>query len=224
MITIDRPYTGHVSPGSNPQQRDLDGARIVKMSVGGMDNNVYLVQCAASGAAVLIDAANEPDRILELVEQEMPGKVRTVVTTHQHRDHWMALEQVDQALGVPTAAHPLDAEALPVTPDHLLDDGDTLEVGDLALDIIHLSGHTPGSIALVLTEPAGRVHIFTGDCLFPGGVGKTRSPETFDSLLTDVTTKLFDRYDDAVVYPGHGDDTTLAAERPHLQEWRSRGW
>src|SRR5690606_2852133 len=121
VITIDRPYTGHVSSGSNPQQRDLDGARIIKMSVGGMDNNVYLVQCAASGAAVLIDAANEPDRIVELVEQEMPGKVRAIITTHQHRDHWMALEQVTEAIGAPTCAHALDADALPVTPDRLLE-------------------------------------------------------------------------------------------------------
>ncbi|MBF6357015.1 MBL fold metallo-hydrolase [Nocardia higoensis] len=224
VITIDRPYTGHVSSGSNPQQRDLDGARIIKMSVGGMDNNVYFVQCAVSGAAVVIDAANEPDRILQLVEQEMPGKVRFVITTHQHRDHWMALEQVTESLGVPTAAHRLDADALPVPPDRLLEDGETFDVGDLALDVIHLSGHTPGSIALVLTEPTGRAHIFTGDSLFPGGVGKTHSPEAFDSLLTDVTTKLFDHYDDAFVYPGHGDDTTLAAERPHLGEWRARGW
>ncbi|WP_280502983.1 MBL fold metallo-hydrolase [Nocardia farcinica] len=224
VITIDRPYTGHVSPGENPQQRDLDGARIVKMSVGPMDNNVYLVQCAATGAAVLIDAANEPERILELVEQEMPGKVRLIVTTHQHRDHWMGLEQVARVLGAPTAAHPLDADALPVTPDELLEGGRTVDVGDLALDVIHLSGHTPGSIALVLTESTGRTHIFTGDSLFPGGVGKTRSPEAFDSLFTDVTTKIFDRYEDATVYPGHGDDTTLSAERPHLEEWRARGW
>ncbi|WP_280195985.1 MBL fold metallo-hydrolase [Nocardia farcinica] len=225
VITIDRPYTGHVSPGSNPQQRDLDGARIVKMAVGGMDNNVYLVQCAATGAAVLIDAANEADRILELVEQEMPGKVRLIVTTHQHPDHWAALQQVAAALDVPTAAHALDAEPLPVKPYRLLDDGETVEIGELALDVIHLRGHTPGSLALALPEPAVRTHLFTGDSLFPGGVGKTWSPADFDTLLGDVTTKIFDRYDDdTVVYPGHGEDTTLGVERPHLNEWRERGW
>ncbi|MEV0031217.1 MBL fold metallo-hydrolase [Nocardia sp. NPDC050793] len=225
MITIERPYTGHVSAGSNPQQRDLDGARIVKMSVGAMDNNVYLVQCAATGAALLIDAANEPDRILELIAQEAPGKVRLIVTTHQHPDHWWALKEVAAELDVPTAAHRLDAGSLPVTPDRLLADGDTVEIGDLTLTAIHLSGHTPGSIALALPEEPGRIHLFTGDSLFPGGVGKTHSPEDFTSLYTDVTTKLFDRYDDdTVVYPGHGDDTTLGAERPHLGEWRERGW
>ncbi|WP_280506716.1 MBL fold metallo-hydrolase, partial [Nocardia farcinica] len=132
MITIDRPYTGHVSPGSNPQQRDLDGARIVKMAVGGMDNNVYLVQCAATGAAVLIDAANEADRILELVEQEMPGKVRLIVTTHQHPDHWAALQQVAAALDVPTPAHPHDAQPQPLKPNRHRDAGETLEKGENA--------------------------------------------------------------------------------------------
>lgn len=131
MITIDRPYTGHVSPGSNPQQRDLEGARVLKMAVGAMDNNVYLVQCAATGAALLIDAANEPERILELVAQEAPGKIKLIVTTHQHPDHWWALEEVAKTLGVPTAAHRLDADPLPVTPDRYLEDGDVLEIGDL---------------------------------------------------------------------------------------------
>ncbi|MBF6212139.1 MBL fold metallo-hydrolase [Nocardia puris] len=224
MITIDRPYTGHVSPGSNPQQRDLEGARVLKMAVGAMDNNVYLVQCAATGAALLIDAANEPERILELVAQEAPGKIKLIVTTHQHPDHWWALEEVAKTLGVPTAAHRLDADPLPVTPDRYLEDGDVLEIGDLPLTIHHLRGHTPGSIALALPEEPGRTHLFTGDSLFPGGVGKTHNPEDFTTLLADVTTKLFAYPDDTVVYPGHGDDTTLGVERPHLEEWRERGW
>ncbi len=137
----------------------------------------------------------------------------------------MALEDVHAATKVPTAAHPLDAEVLPVTPDVLLEDGDKVTVGNLSLDVIHLSGHTPGSIALALTEPRGQVHLFTGDSLFPGGVGKTADPEKFTSLLDDVENKLFGRYDDAtVVYPGHGKDTTLGAARPPLAEWRARGW
>ncbi|MGW5728278.1 MBL fold metallo-hydrolase [Nocardia beijingensis] len=225
MITIDRPYSGHVSPDSNPQQRDVPGARIVKMSVGGMDNNCYLVQCASTGAALLIDAANEPDRIAALVEQEAPGRIQLIVTTHQHRDHWLALREIAEATGAPTAAHPLDADPLPVRPDRLLADGDTVTVGDLVFELIHLRGHTPGSITLALTDGAGRTHLFTGDSLFPGGVGRTTSPADFTSLFTDVSAKLFDRYpDDTVVYPGHGDDTTLGAERPSLPAWRDRGW
>ncbi|WP_406272282.1 MBL fold metallo-hydrolase [Nocardia sp. NBC_00881] len=225
MITIDRPYTGHVFPSSNPQQRDVPGARIVKMSVGGMDNNCYLVQCANTGAAVLIDAANEAERIAALVEQETPGRVQLIVTTHQHRDHWSALKETTAATAAPTAAHALDAEPLPVRPDRILADGDTITIGDLVFEVIHLRGHTPGSVALALTDGAGRTHLFTGDSLFPGGLGRTTAPEDFNSLFGDVTTKLFDRYsDDTVVYPGHGDDTTLGTERPNLGDWRARGW
>ncbi|MCM6773621.1 MBL fold metallo-hydrolase [Nocardia sp. CDC159] len=225
MITIDRPYTGHVSPGANPQQRDVPGARIVKLSVGPMDNNVYLVQDTATGDALLIDAANEPDRLLELLGQETPGQLRLIVTTHQHPDHWQGLEKVAAETGVPTAAHSLDADPLPVRPDRVLAEGDSVRVGELALEVIHLRGHTPGSVALALTDGDGRVHLFTGDSLFPGGVGRTTSPEDFDSLYRDVTGKLFDRYgDDTAVYPGHGDDTTLGTERPRLAEWRQRGW
>ncbi|WP_054813448.1 MBL fold metallo-hydrolase [Nocardia arizonensis] len=225
MITIERPYTGHVSPGSNPQQRDIPGARIVKMSVGRMDNNCYLVQDAATGAALLIDAANEADRIAELVAQEFPGKIRLIVTTHQHADHWFALKETQADTGAPTAAHELDAPPLPVVPDRLLAEGDTVEIGDLTFHIIHLTGHTPGSVALALTDESGRTHLFTGDSLFPGGLGRTTNPQDFNALFAGVTSKIFDRYgDDTIVYPGHGDDTTLGAERPQLGEWQSRGW
>ncbi|WP_278262741.1 MBL fold metallo-hydrolase [Nocardia sp. AG03] len=225
MVTVDRLYTGHVTAGGPAQQRDVPGARIVKMSVGPMDNNTYLVQSTTTGAAILIDAANEAPRVIQLTTQETPGQIELIVTTHQHPDHWQALTEVTTAVGAPTAAHPLDADALPVPPDRLLADGDTLPLGDLALEVIHLRGHTPGSIALALVDGAHRTHLFTGDSLFPGGVGKTHNPTDFDTLLTDVTTKLFDRYpDDTAVYPGHGDDTTLGADRPHLPEWRERGW
>ncbi|MFI1916368.1 MBL fold metallo-hydrolase [Nocardia sp. NPDC020380] len=225
MISIDTPYTGHVSAGSNPQQREVPGARIVKMSVGAMDNNVYLVQSTATGAALLIDAANEPERILELLTQEAPDRVELIVTTHQHPDHWWGLKDVVAATEIPTAAHELDAAPLPVPPARLLADGDIIRIGDLELEAIHLSGHTPGSVALALTDGGGRTHLFTGDSLFPGGVGKTGNAKDFASLLGDVESKLFGRFgDDTVVYPGHGDDTTLGRERPQLGEWRARGW
>jgi glyoxylase-like metal-dependent hydrolase (beta-lactamase superfamily II) len=224
VITLDA-YTGHVSPGSNPQRREVPGARIVKMSVGPMDNNSYLVQDTATGATLLIDAANEAERLLERVGQEVNGPLALILTTHQHPDHWLALEKVAAETAAPTAAHELDAGPLPVPPGRLLADGDTVQVGELTLEAIHLRGHTPGSVALVLTDGAGGTHLFTGDSLFPGGVGRTASPEEFATLYGDVTGKLFGRYpDSAVVYPGHGDDTTLGAERPHLDEWRERGW
>ncbi|WP_280455771.1 MBL fold metallo-hydrolase [Nocardia brasiliensis] len=225
VITIDRPYTGHVSADSNPQQRDVAGARIVKMSVGGMDNNCYLVQCTGTGATLLIDAANEPARIEALVDHVAPGQIALIVTTHQHPDHWFALKETAAATGAPTAAHPLDADPLPVRPDRLLADGEHIGIGNLSFEVIHLSGHTPGSVALACTDGDGLVHLFTGDSLFPGGVGRTTDPAAFDSLYQDVTTKIFARYpDDTVVYPGHGDDTTLRAEGPQNGEWPEPGW
>ncbi|MCW4355628.1 MBL fold metallo-hydrolase [Hoyosella sp. YIM 151337] len=221
-LTIVDEYTGSVEPGGPAQRKTTNGARIVKMSVGPMDNNVYLVTCEHTGKSLLIDAANEAQRVLALVAQA--PQLELILTTHQHADHWQALAEVVSATSVPTAAHPLDAGALPVPPSTTVENGDTFPIGDITFEVIHLRGHTPGSVALATTI-GDTTHLFTGDSLFPGGVGKTQSPEAFDSLLTDVTQRLFDRFPDtAVVYPGHGADTTLGAERPQLAEWRERGW
>ena len=224
-ISLADTYTGHVET-QTAARRTLPGVSIVKMSVGPMDNNTYLVTCAKTGESLLIDAANDPGLLVELVAEYAP-KLALIVTTHQHFDHWQALEAVAEASGAPTAAHELDAEPLPVTPSRLLAGGDTVNVGDLTFDVVHLRGHTPGSVALAL-RPSGErtaVQLFTGDCLFPGGVGKTWEPGGFEELLGDVSSRIFDVYgDDTVVYPGHGDDTTLGEERPHLAVWRERGW
>jgi glyoxylase-like metal-dependent hydrolase (beta-lactamase superfamily II) len=225
MTVVDDNYSGHVEPGT-AARRVLPGASIVKVSVGSMDNNAYLISCSRTGESLLIDAANDASVLLDLIATQAP-KLSLIVTSHQHRDHWLALEEVAKATGVPTAAHRLDAEPLPVAPDRILADGDTITIGDLNFDVIHLQGHTEGSVALALGGPAAgdAVQLFTGDCLFPGGVGKTWRDGDFDRLLGGVTAKVFDVYDDStVVYPGHGDDTTLGAERPHLAEWRTRGW
>ncbi|MEV6925798.1 MBL fold metallo-hydrolase [Dactylosporangium sp. NPDC051485] len=196
------------------------GLEITKLSVGPMDNNAYLLRCRTTGSGVLIDAANEAHRLLDLVS---PGGIQTVVTTHRHADHWMALEEVVAATGASSLAHPADAPEIPVVTG-TLDEGDTLKVGDCALAVIHLVGHTPGSIALYYAEEGG--HLFTGDSLFPGGVGNTHGNKAhFDSLFHDVTTKLFDRLPDEVTfYPGHGKNSTLGTERPSLKDWRERGW
>ncbi len=223
--SVDDNYTGHVESGS-AARRTLPGATIVKASVGPMDNNAYLITCSHTGETLLIDAANDASILLDLVERYAPT-LSLIVTSHQHGDHWMALEEVAKATGAPTAAHRLDAEPLPVKPDRILAHGDTVTIGDLTFDVIHLQGHTEGSIALALSGPVAgdAVQLFTGDCLFPGGVGKTWKDGDFERLLGDVTRRLFDVYPDStVVYPGHGDDTTLANERPHLAEWRQRGW
>ena len=224
MTALADDYTGHVDAGA-AARRTLPAATIVKTSVGPMDNNAYLITCSATGKTLLIDAANDADRLIELIRKHTPD-ISLIVTSHQHFDHWQALQAVADATGAPTAAHALDAEPLPVTPYRILSDGDTIAIGDLTFDVIHLQGHTEGSVALALNNAGGAtIHLFTGDCLFPGGVGKTWKDGDFDRLLGDVSTKVFDRYPDStVVYPGHGDDTTLGAERPHLQEWKERGW
>ena len=224
-ISLADTYTGHVET-QTAARRTLPGVSIVKMSVGPMDNNAYLVTCSETGESLLIDAANDPELLVELVAEHAP-KLALIVTTHQHGDHWQALEAVAESSGAPTAAHELDAEPLPVTPSRLLSGGDVIDIGDLTFDVIHLRGHTPGSVALAL-RPSGEriaVQLFTGDCLFPGGPGRTTTPEEFDSLMTGLESRVFGVYgDETVVYPGHGDDTTLGEERPRLAEWRERGW
>ncbi|MGV0579029.1 MBL fold metallo-hydrolase [Mycolicibacterium elephantis] len=223
MTVVAENYTGHVEP-QTAARRTLPGASIIKVSVGPMDNNAYFVTCSRTGETLLIDAANDPEILLDLIEKHAP-KLSLIVTSHQHFDHWQALEAVAKATKAPTAAHRLDVEPLPVKPDRILEHGDTIEIGDLNFDVIHLQGHTPGSVALALDGADESTHLFTGDCLFPGGVGKTWQEGDFEQLLDHVTTRVFDVYGDStVVYPGHGDDTTLGTERPHLGEWRERGW
>jgi len=224
MTVVNDTYTGHVDAGT-AARRTLPAATIIKASVGPMDNNAYLITCSETGKTLLIDAANDGPALVELIRSQAPD-VELIVTSHQHFDHWQALAEVAEATGAPTAAHALDAEPLPVKPDRALADGDTISIGDLTFDVIHLQGHTEGSVALALRGADGEVtHLFTGDCLFPGGVGKTWQDGDFERLLGDVTRKVFDVYPDStVIYPGHGDDTTLGTERPHLEEWRARGW
>ncbi len=219
-------YTGDVQPGGPTQTRELAHLTIRKMSVSEMHNNVYLLTCRTSGEQLLIDAADDAPRVLRLVAEGGSGLAH-LVTTHQHWDHTRALAEVARETGAITYAGEDDAAALPVVPDESLRHGDRVTVGEVALDVIHLRGHTPGSVALAYDDPTGHTHLFTGDSLFPGGVGATdRFPyQSFASLIEDVSTRVFDVYgDDTWFYPGHGGDSTLGAERPHLQEWRERGW
>ncbi|CAI4155353.1 MULTISPECIES: MBL fold metallo-hydrolase [Streptomyces] len=216
-------YSGAVKVGGPADVHELTGLMISKVAVGPMDNNAYLLRCRATGEQLLIDAAAEPGTLLQLIGRD---SVASVVTTHRHGDHWQALAEVVAATDARTQAGRYDAEGIPVPTDVLLDDGDTVRVGRVELTVLHLVGHTPGSIALVYDDPHGHPHVFTGDCLFPGGVGNThQDPDAFAQLLGDVETKIFAALpDETWVYPGHGDDTTLGAERPHLAAWRERGW
>jgi len=216
-------YTGKVKVGSDADVRELPALVLSKIAVGPYDNNAYLLRCRQTGAQVLIDAAAEPDRLLSLIGA---GGLDAVVTTHRHADHWQALEEVVAQTGAITYAGEHDADGIGVPTDVPVADGDLIPVGQSRLRAIHLVGHTPGSIALIYDDPEGHPHLFSGDCLFPGGVGNTeRDPVRFSSLLDGVQAKIFDPLpDDTWVYPGHGYDTTLGAERPFLGEWRERGW
>ncbi|TXS51037.1 MBL fold metallo-hydrolase [Streptomyces sp. t39] len=216
-------YSGVVKVGGPADVHELTDLMISKVAVGPMDNNAYLLRCRATGEQILIDAAAEPATLLRLIGDD---SVTAVVTTHRHGDHWGALAEVVAATGARTYAGRHDTEGIPVPTDVPVDDGDTVRVGHVELTARHLVGHTPGSIVLVYDDPHGHPHVFTGDCLFPGGVGNTHDdPAAFTSLLDGVEEKLFGPLpDEAWVYPGHGRDTTLGAERPHLSAWRSRGW
>jgi glyoxylase-like metal-dependent hydrolase (beta-lactamase superfamily II) len=233
-------YTGDVTAGGASDVRVLDEIEIRKASVGPMDNNAYLLTCRHAGAQLLIDAADDADRLVDLVrEGSGSGRLDVVVTTHRHRDHWRALRSIVAVTGAVVAAGADDADAVAEGADvHVttrLRDGDTVTFGHVTLEVVALRGHTPGSVALVYREPAtaseadaspARAHLFTGDSLFPGGVGATRGDAAaFDQLIADVTERLFARFPDGTwVYPGHGRDTTLGAERPSLDQWRARGW
>ena len=217
-------YTGAVTVGGEADVRRLPGLTITKLAVGPMSNNAYLLRCTQTGEGLLIDAANEADRLRELVTFEGPP-VSAILTTHRHADHWQALAETVEAAGAAVYAGEPDADELPVAVDERLTHGDHLTLGDLSLEIIALRGHTPGSVAVLYRDPEGTPHLFTGDSLFPGGVGKTGSPGDFTSLVDDVEARVFDVLpDDTWFYPGHGNDSTLGAERPHLAEWRARGW
>ncbi|MFF7337101.1 MBL fold metallo-hydrolase [Streptomyces sp. NPDC008163] len=216
-------YSGAVRVGGPADVHELTDLMISKVAVGPMDNNAYLLRCRATGEQLLIDAADEAETLLRLIGDD---SILSVVTTHRHRDHWRALDEVVAATGARTYAGRFDAEGIEVPTEVLVEDGETIRVGEVALTARHLTGHTPGSISLLYDDPHGAPHLFTGDCLFPGGLGNThKDPEAFASLLHDVETKLFAPLpDETWVYPGHGRDTTLGDERPHLPEWRTRGW
>lgn len=221
-------YTGKVTIGGPSDVRELDALVIRKASVSDMDNNIYLLTCRGDGTQLLIDAADDPARIDALI-QEGTGRLDALVTTHQHWDHVRALPDVVRRYAargdLATAAGDQDADALPVRPDRQLAQDDTIEVGDCTLTAIRLRGHTPGSVALLYQDPGGSAHLFTGDSLFPGGPGKTSSPADFATLMDDLEQRVFGVLpDDTWVYPGHGADTTLGAERPHVSQWRARGW
>jgi glyoxylase-like metal-dependent hydrolase (beta-lactamase superfamily II) len=213
-------YTGEVEVGGAFDLRELPGLTITKVATNPFNNNCYLLRDTASGDTLLVDASGDADRLLAALGD---GNLVGIVETHGHWDHQQALVEVVEKTGAPVLATAADAADLPVPVDRILSDGDVVRVGPHALTAITLVGHTPGSVALHY-EPEGG-HLFTGDSLFPGGVGNTeKDPVRFATLIDDVERKLFGYPDSTWVYPGHGSDTTLGAERPALPDWRARGW
>lgn len=222
-ITLTEGYSGRTGGRLTGERWTVGPARLTKISVGEMDNNVYVIESTATGEVLLVDAANDAPQLISHLRDRAPG-VKEVLTTHLHADHWIGLGETVNALGLTTIASRGDAGGIDVPTDRHVAHGDELVVGDLRLAVIGLRGHTPDGIALVLRTDAG-THLFSGDSLFPGGPGKTGSAAEFASLMDDLEARVFDVLDDdVVVHPGHGDDTTIGAERPHLGEWRERGW
>ncbi len=193
-------------------------AEIHKVVVGPMDNNVYVLRCKQTGDAVLLDAANEHDRLLELSKAL---NVREVLETHGHWDHIQAVPELRDA-GYSVYVTPEDAGMLP-SYDELLEDDSVIEVGRLRLRTIHTPGHTPGSMCFLVE---GSRVVFSGDTLFPGGPGATKFPGgDFPTIIRSIEERLFSKLPAAtIVLPGHGDQTTIGDEAPHLQEWIDRGW
>ena len=193
-------------------------AEITRVVVGPMANNVFFLRCRKTGDALMVDAANEAERLLDL-SREL--NVRRIITTHGHWDHIQAVPEVREA-GFAVGIGQEDADMLPAY-DFTIADGESIEVGELRIKAIHTPGHTPGSTCFKLE---GSPVLFSGDTLFPGGPGNTMgNAENFATIIESVDKLLFAALpDDTIVMPGHGDDTTIGTERPHLQEWIERGW
>lgn len=186
-----------------------------KIEVGSMENNTYVVECPETQEALIVDGCFEPDVIAAAAEGT---SVVAIVQTHGHMDHVQALPALKERLSVPVHAHP--AESYPVAIDVEMKDGDVIRFGNRAAKVLYTPGHAPGAICLLTGK-----HLISGDTLFPGGPGNTWGRrDLFDQIMDNIERKLFSLPDDTVVYPGHGADTTIGQERPHLKEWRARGW
>jgi glyoxylase-like metal-dependent hydrolase (beta-lactamase superfamily II) len=211
---VASPKTGS---STRPAHYEDSAVRIDKLVVGPFENNVFVLRCKQTGEAAIVDAANEHELLLEVARAT---GVRRVLTTHGHWDHIQAVEAVREA-GIDVGIAPDDASMLPAY-DFTIPDDDVLTVGDLKLHTLHTPGHTPGSTCFVLD---GHPVVFSGDTLFPGGPGNTSLPGgNFDQIIESIDRRLLTLPSELLVLPGHGLDTTIGDEQPHLQEWIDRGW
>ncbi len=208
LVAMDRPQPAYLD----------DDLEVLHTVVGTMGNNVYVLRCVTSGQAVLVDAAAEPEALLPWAQSL---GVAQVLTTHGHHDHIGACPSFRQA-GILVLIGAADADRLPGH-DRVMNDGDVIQVGNVAIDVTSTPGHTPGSVCF---QPRGKPLVFTGDTLFPGGPGATHFPGgDFPTIIGSITTKIFDAMSDGTtILPGHGDSTTVGDERPNLTEWIERGW
>jgi glyoxylase-like metal-dependent hydrolase (beta-lactamase superfamily II) len=211
----------HVEPGGHAHHYPGGPLTVTKLAVGPYDNNAYLLADSESGDALLVDAANEAERLLELLAGV---RLIGVVTTHSHPDHIQALPDVLRAHDVWNGAHPADADEIAnqvgVRPDRPLEDGDTIAIGRVEVGVLHTPGHTEGSISFKL--PSSQV--LTGDALFPGGVGRTEGPDAFAEAIRSAEQHLLSLPGETRISPGHGDDSLVEREAPQLDEWKARGW
>jgi glyoxylase-like metal-dependent hydrolase (beta-lactamase superfamily II) len=190
---------------------------VTKLALGPLDNNVYVLACARTGESVVVDASHDAARIAEAARGTT---VRSILLTHGDRDHIDALDKLRALLGAPVGIQQADANRLDTPPDFLLADGQIVQVGDVALRVLHTPGHSQGSVCFY-----GDGVLIAGDTLFPGGPGATRGDhEHFAQIIAAIRDKLFVLPDETLVRPGHGADTTIGAEKPHLDEWIARGW
>lgn len=204
---------GHVRPDGPPHDYAVEGtAAIRKVSVGAYDNNVYIIRCTETNEALVIDGAADPDRIVHAVGN---ARVVGIAQTHGHPDHVGALRSLVQSWDIPVYANEGDAYRVPVA---AMSDGDELTVGSLTVRALHTPGHTPGSLSFVCGST-----LFSGDTLFPGGPGATQGAERFAEVMASLD-RLFALDDATRICPGHGLDSTIGRERPHVEIWRGRGW
>lgn len=188
--------------------------KIERRQLGPWGTNAYIIVCKVTGESVLVDA---PDEARRLVEWLRPTSQKYILMTHNHMDHVGALAEVHSALGIPVAAHPSDARGLPVAPEVMLTDGDVIPLGNLEIKVLHTPGHTPGSVCFLVDGV-----LISGDTLFPGGPGKTRTPGAFAEIVESITRKLFVLPDDTPVHPGHGDSTVMKKEKTEFATFSSR--
>jgi glyoxylase-like metal-dependent hydrolase (beta-lactamase superfamily II) len=191
-----------------------DNLRIERLELGPFGTNSYILTCKKTGDSVLVDAPGDADRVLEKMKGTNP---KYILMTHNHMDHVGALSQLKSELKVPVAAHSSDSGGLPISPDNLLNHGDTVSFGNIQLKVMHTPGHTPGSLCFLTGK-----YLISGDTIFPGGPGKTGSPAAFKQVVDSITSKIFVLPDETEIYPGHGESSTLKKAKQEFEVFSSK--